>query len=255
MKLTVCTGWSPAGYEQYGRRFAESFHRYVDPAVDLVVYGETPVKLPRGAFRTLREIPGCWEFLQRHDTPVARGQVPTEATRKHWKPSHIEAGYSFRFDAWKFCRQGFIPDHAAMILAQRTPADQLLAWFDGDVVFHAPITAAALAGLLPPGKDVAYLGRGAKHSEIGFQLYRIPAALPMLAAFRETYSTDAVFDLKEWHSAFVFDHARRTTGARGHDLTPGGYGHVWHQSPLRAFSDHLKGDKRKIKGKSDERTR
>lgn len=252
MKLTVCTGWSPQGYIQYGKRFAESFHRYVSPDVDLVVYGEEPVKLPRGEFRRLSEIPGCTEFLQRHDNPISRGREPDPAFKKYWKASHLENRYSFRYDAWKFSRQGFIPLHAA---EQLRPADgpQMLAWFDGDVVFHATVPRGTLQGLLPAGKDVAYLGRGAKHSEIGFQIYRVPDALQMLLTFSRLYESDEVFNLREWHSAYCFDEARRRSAIRAHDITPGGMGHVWHESPLRAFSDHLKGDKRKEKGKSDER--
>jgi len=238
-KLTVITGWNPEGYVQYGRRFAETFHRHVSPDVDLIVYGEEPVKLPRGEFRRLDAIPGCVEFLMRHDNPRGRGRE----VQPNWKPSAREAGYNFRFDARKFSRQGFIPLHAALSLGGD---DQMLAWFDGDVVFTRDVPRGTLQGLLPAGADVAYLGRGEKHSEIGFQIYRIPAALRMLLAFSRLYESDEVFALKEWHSAYCFDEARRRTATRGHDLTPGGSGHVWQQSPLRAFSDHLKGKRKGI---------
>lgn len=259
--LTVCTGWSPAGWIEYGQRFATTFDRYWPKDVRLVVYGEQAVPLPRGEFRLLSQIDGCMEFLQRNDNAIARGQVPGVGFESKWKPKHRAAGYNFRFDAWKFCRQGFIPFDAFMGCDPNAAGSEreLLCWLDGDVVTHAPVPRGFIEGLLPEGKDVAYLGRGQKHSEIGFQLYDItgldrgegPAAR-MLEAFREIYASDEVFTLKEWHSAYVFDEARRRTGVAGHDLTPGGEGHVWHQSPLRAMTDHLKG-KRKAKGRSDER--
>lgn len=257
--LTVCTGWSPAGWIEYGRRFAETFDRYWPKDVRLIVYGEEAVPLPRGEFRLLSTIPGCMEFLQRHDNPIARGQRPDVSNVGKWKPKHYAAGYNFRFDAWKFCRQGFIP-YDTFVNWDMSDADrELLCWLDGDVVTHAPVSRGFIEGLLPFGKEVAFLGRGQKHSEIGFQLYDItgldrgegPAAR-MLETFRDIYASDEVFTLKEWHSAYVFDEARRRTGVAGHDLTPGGEGHVWHQSPLRAMTDHLKG-KRKAKGRSDER--
>lgn len=267
--LTVCTGWSPAGYVEYGRRFFETFDAYWPADVDLVVYGEERVALPsscgrRTEFRLLGEIDGCMEFLQRHDNVIARGQAPDATTAAKWKPKHYTARYNFRFDAWKFCRQGFIPFDTFIHMPDRYGVGgqrDLLCWLDGDVVTHARVPPRAVENLLPPGKGVAYLGRGAKHSEIGFQLYDVsgldrgegPAAR-MLEMFRDIYATDEVFKLKEWHSAFVFDEARRRTGVAGHDLTPGGEGHVWHQSPLRAWTDHLKG-KRKAKGRSDERTK
>lgn len=257
--LTVITGWSPSGYLEYGQRFAETFDRFWPKDVQLVVYGEEPVPLPRGEFRRLDVIPGCMEFLQRHDNPIARGRAPREDLRAKWKPKWLQLGYSFRFDAWKFCRQGFIPYHAAgeLGLKYSVPLGQqrpLLCWLDGDVVTHAKVPAGVIEGLLPPGKAVAYLGRGAKHSEIGFQLYDVIKAWPMLEMFSKIYSTDSIFRYKEWHSAYAFDEAREAMLPRElwHDLTPGGEGHVWHQSPLCAFTDHLKGD-RKAKGRSHER--
>lgn len=244
--LTVVTGWSPEGYVQYGRRFAETFHRFWPADVNLVVYGELPVKLPRGEFRPLNSIPGCMEFINRHcDNPEQCGR----ASIPGWKEKEVRNGYSYRFDAVKFCRQGFIPENAAVCLNPDNDP-QYLCWLDGDVVTKAPVPAGFIEGLLPDGYDVAYLGRGQKHSEIGFQLYKLTTsedvepALSMLMEFSEIYSTDEVFKLREWHSAFVFDEARRRSGVRAFDLTPGGNGHVWPTSPLGKFMDHLKGERK-----------
>lgn len=262
MSLTVVTGWSPAGYEEYGRRFAETFDRYWPKEVQLVVYGEQPVPLPRGEFRKLSEIPGCVEFLQRFDNAWARGQEPTPETANRWKPKHYASRYNFRFDAWKFCRQGFIPfDAFRRMPVPDTDEEEFLCWLDGDVVTHAPIPRGFIENILRPHQDLAFLGRGEKHSEIGFQLYRVTGldggeapVVRVLEAFSDIYSTGEVFTLKEWHSAFVFDTARKRLmpPQQWCDMTPGGHGHVWHQSVLRHYTDHLKG-KRKEKGRSDER--
>lgn len=242
VKLTICTGWSPTGYHEYGRRFAESFARHWPESVELVVYGEEPVELPRGTFRRLSEIPGCAEWLAAHDSWQFRG--------------HRDGpDYKWRLDAWKFSRQGFIPADAAARLPD-SGAPQFLAWLDGDVITHRNVPEGWPQLLLPPGYDVAYLGRPPKHSEIGFQLYRLngPAspALRLLGLFRELYTSGEVFRLREWHSAFVWDEARVRSGARAFNLTPNGHGHVWHQSPLARYTDHLKG-KRKAYGRSPER--
>lgn len=233
--LTVVTGWNAKGYYQYGQRFAESFRKYWPAEVELIVYGEDPVVIP-GEFRTLNLIPGCIQFIRRWETcPKANGREPDD----RWKPNAVEAGYNFRWDAVKFCRQGFIPYHAAQHMEPG-----LLCWLDGDVVTRGKVSRASIEKLLPEGKDVAYLGRHPKHSEIGFQLYRIPEALPMLSRFSEYYRTDEVFSLKEWHSAYVFDKAMEETGIKAHNITPNGRGHVWMQSPLAAFSEHLKGNRK-----------
>ena len=245
--LTVCTGWSPSGWVEYGQRFLETFCRYWPQSVKLIVYAEVPVYMPRGECRLIWEIPGCQDFLERHvNSRKARGTAINPAT---WKPRAVLHGYNWRFDAYKWCKQGFIP-----LAASEHAKGDLLCWLDGDVVTHRDVPEGFIESLLPDGKDVAYLGRGKNyHSEIGFQLYRLPQARPMLQRFRDYYASDEVFQLEEWHSAYVFDKARKETGIAGHDLTPGGVGHVWFQSPLRECLDHLKGARKGI-GKSIERT-
>lgn len=245
MSLTVMTGWSPSGYLQYGREFTRTFNRYWPDTVKLVVYGEAATALPaNGEFRALP--PECMAFIERHqNNPAACGR----AEREGWKARDIVKGYSYRFDAVKFCRQGFIPLHAFMQLDT-----EFLLWLDGDVITHAPVDPKVICSLLPRGKDVAYLGREPKHPDIAFQLYRNTAAtFQLLHAFEFAYRSDAVFNMKEWHSAFVWRQALLANQARAENLTPRGSGHVWFQSPLRAWMDHLKGTSRKENGRSLER--
>lgn len=248
MSLTVCTGWSPTGWKEYGQRFAESFAKHWPESVNLLVYGEEPVDLPRGQMLPLSAMPGAAEFRARHkDSKAANGRDP----KPHWRSTWKASGYNFRWDAWKFSPQGFIPWHAALIC--RT---EYLCWLDGDVITTRDVPEGFIESLLPAGKTVAYLGRKAMHSEIGFQLYRLPDAIEMLRMFRDFYQFDTVFNLPEWHSAYVFDTARveQVKPMQQHNLTPKGEGHVWHQSPLTKFMDHCKGARKKL-GYSPERPR
>lgn len=289
MTLTVMTGWSPTGWFEYGRQFLDSFMRYWPRSVNLVVYGEPDVSglmlqhlIKKSPFSgtisggrsvkyvDLAAIDGCVEFLAQYDNPIARGRE--RLPQHHWKERAVAAGYNWRFDAWKFCRQGFIPWHAA----HHCETD-FLCWLDGDVVTHAHLHSEALiTDLLPAGKSIAYLGREPKHPDIAFQLYDLrpgtaefthkdfvddkavldwlPPVWKVLAHFARLYRSGDVFELKEWHSAYVWQEAVRIAGAQQvlHNLTPGGSGHVWHQSPLRQWGDHLKGD-RKSRGRSQER--
>lgn len=243
--LTVVTGWSPSGFREYGSRFVESFVRHWPREVRCLAYVEQIENIPtRIEQRLIDAIPGCRDFINRHRAnPAANGRAPSAA----WKESARAAGYNFRFDAVKFCRQGFIP-----LAAAGEVRHGLLCWLDADVVTFRDVANGFVESLLPAGKDVAYLGRGAKHSEIGFQLYRVPAALPMLQQFRDLYATDAIFGLKEWHSAYAFDNARTQSAIAAHDMTPGRSGHVWFRTPLGTCTDHLKGA-RKLAGRSPER--
>jgi hypothetical protein len=279
MSLTVCTGWNLAGWHQYGRRFLESFEVNWPEDVRLEICGEGDAMEATSAaasaleprreitFRVLRGIPGCEEFIAEHGRdPVKCGRA---RRRDHnWKERAVAAGYNWRYDAVKFCRQGFIPHHVAACIGPEHRPSDFLCWLDGDVVTHAKIEhESVVTGLLPQGKAIAFLGREPKHPDIAFQLYdlRMHQATDFLREFRHCYLSGEVFRLPEWHSAFVWRHVLRSSATAitrhgdrfvewAHNLTPGGSGHVWHQSPLAQWGDHLKGD-RKERGRSPERRR
>lgn len=272
MTLTVMTGWSPAGWEQYGRQFLDTFDRFWPMDVRLFIYGENdvsgllwehlmeagtdkPKTTRRITFVPLSNVEGCVEFIERHrENPTVQGKE--RLAHHHWKERAVAAGYNWRFDAWKFCRQGFIPYHCATFCQT-----DYLCWLDGDVVTQAHVASSkVITGLLPAGKLVAYLGREPKHPDIAFQLYDIrnkpdklgQVEMPhgyvwqMLGNFAALYRTDAFLSEKEWHSAYIWKRAADIAGAWPyiHNLTPQGTGHVWQQSPLRHWGDHLKGDRK-----------
>jgi hypothetical protein len=251
LATTIVTGvWGPAG-QSYCQTFMDSFDRYWPGDVGLQIWSDRPIIAPRGALRDLGQTDGWQAFCDRHkDEKFANGREPD---RLRWKPSAIAGGYNFRFDAVRFAGQAFVPEAASKEL----PDGDILAWFDADVETFAKVPEQWLEGILGkhPG---AYLGRGAKHSEIGFWAVRLnPETRRMLKAFADLYRSDALFGLKEWHSAWLWDYARRETiTVPLLDLTPNGSGHVWFdpRSPLKAYTDHRKGQ-RKVAGRSKERGR
>lgn len=245
--IRVVTGFHPAGYEQYGKRFIESFAQYWSHPAELVAYTEEPIPMSRGECRSLWDCEGVAEFIARHKAdPRKTGheEFIRWGHRARGKP------YNFRFDAVKFCRQCFIPRHAA---ADMLDGD-VLVWLDGDVVFfdHVPQSFP----LNPLGSaDICYLGRANTHSEIGFWAVTLnQRTRRFLTHLAEVWESDMVFELAEWHSAYVFDWCRVASKLNENNLTPNGRGHVWFQSPLRLFSDHCKGA-RKAQGFSPERAR
>lgn len=245
--IRVCSGFSPSGYEQYGKRFLDTFHKFWPADVDLKVYTEQPVEMPRGHCRSLWDCGGVGDFIARHKDNLERnGRMPN----KHWRPRHIKGGYNFRFDAVKFCRQCFIPRHAASDLVD----GDVLVWLDADVVTLCTVPKDFIIDLMR-GEEIAFLGRIGTHSEIGFWCVRInDRTRSFIDTFAETWASDEVFHLPEWHSAFVFDYCRKAANLRERHLTPNGRGHVWMQSPLAKYTDHCKGE-RKALGFSPERKR
>lgn len=247
-QVIVVTGWSDKGYIEYGAKFAETFAQYWPENYKLFVYSETPVALPRGECRSLWSCPGVRDFINRYkNDPVACGLKSTDM----WAPRFRGRKYNFRFDAVKFCRQIFIPLHAA----SEAQEDDIIVWLDGDVITFDKVPETYIEDTLGRA-DLCYLGRKKHYPEIGFWACKNNAAgFGFMKHMVRMYTSGRVFDLTEWHSAWVFNHCRKVChdkGLRDVDLTPGGSGHVWFQSSLKAFSDHLKGDYRKKLGFSPE---
>jgi hypothetical protein len=247
---TVVTGFHPAGYELYGKRFLETFGEHWPDEVNLVCYTEEPIFAAIGNRSWLPldalACSGLKSFIQRNaGDPVKCGRQQTSA----WRPKEIARGYSYRFDAVKFCKQLFYPEDAASLI----PDGEILAWFDADVVTLKDVPAGFIESMLGDA-DVCHLGRAPSHSEIGFWAVRLgPATRGFLSALAAMFRSDTVFRLREWHSAFVFDYCLSgLENASVKNLTPGGKGHVWFQSPLGRYTDHLKGDRKRL-GKSPER--
>ncbi len=251
---TIVTGmWGPAA-ASYGRGFFSTFDRFAGPDLRFRVYAEKPFdyQVPeRFDLRPMSATDGWEKFIEQHrDDPRANGRAEVPG----WKDKDRARGYTFRFDAVRFAGQAFIPEAAAAEL----PDGEVLVWLDADVVAFKEIPVGFFDGLLGD-TDGAYLGRGAKHSEIGYWSVRLNSRTRLLlAVFADLYRReDRLFSLREWHSAFVWDEARRASkehnDLRMRDLTPGGTGHVWWSSPLCRYLDHLKGERRKESGKSRER--
>lgn len=254
--IRVVTTFSETGMLEYGWRFMDTFDAFWPSHCKLAVYYEKLPTLtrimrnPPPTFRDLRDVEQRTNFLWRNSTlPIARGLVPTPV----WKRKDRDDGYSFRTDAVKFCHKVFaIADAAAR------KESEFLVWIDADVLSFDFVPITFIDDMME-GYDVAYLGREGTHSECGFLSFRIPQALPMIAAWAHQYTSGEVFNLTEWHDSFVFDVVRRNhaRSLRFHNLSmhvhrgEQGSGHPWHRTPLGLYMDHLKGE-RKEKGYSPE---
>jgi hypothetical protein len=240
VSVVVCSGYPPRERFGYGVRFVRSFHRLWPESVGLMVYTEQTDPLPRDACRPLWTIPGAREFYERHRGNLAvQGRDPSIG---RFKPSEQRTGYSFKWDALKFFKQILIPGDAASAMKD----GDILVWLDGDVETTAPVPEGWIESLIGDS-ELCYLGRSRMHSEIGFWAVRLnPRTRSFLAAIALLYTSDEVFRLSEWHSAFAWDHCRRTAGLIERNLTPTlPSGHVWPLSPLAPYTVHRKGARKK----------
>lgn len=248
--LMVTSGFSPKGYHQYGKEFLRTFDKYWPKEVRLTVFTEQPVDVPRGGLRSLWACPGIKNFIDKHAADSRANGLANVENR--WSDKDKRKGYSYRWDAVKFSRQCVIP----LTASEELQDGDVLVWLDADVVCIRDISVDFVSSLLGD-RDMIYLGRIKGTSEIGFWAVRInPRTREFLRDLAHRYMSEEVFKLQEWHSAYVFDHIRKShevIGLRAVSLTPNGFGHVWFQSPLGRYMDHLKGEKRKLAGRSVER--
>ena len=248
--IVVVSGCHPDGYELYGRKFLETFHERWPVDHHLVFYTETPVQMPRGENRSLWDIPGAEEFYQRHkDNPKHCGRSEVRG----WVEKDRIRRYSYRYDTLKWFKQCIIPHDAARHL----PDGTILVWVDADVVTFADIPQDFIGNLFV-GNDFVSLGRDRQSSEIGFYALRLESGnhtRTFLENFSDSMIKDRVFDMKEWHSGWVFDRCLENfvrSGGAHRSMTSTMRGHVWFDSALGKYMDHLKGDARKKRGYSPE---
>lgn len=242
----VVTGFSPKGFEQYGRRFSQSFKQYWPKQYKLIAATEQYEDMGVGQQFSLSAIEKFTEFKNRHNNDLkAFGKVRQPC----WKNKEADQGYSYRTDAMKFSRVPFIIQYVAESMKND---HEFLVWLDGDTYTFRHIPENFIESLMPEWANVVYLGRTDQHSECGFVIFRLPQAMQLINEMAAYYDSDLVFHLDEWHNSYVFDYVRNKLLVPSHSLTSG-RGHVWHTCVLRQYMDHLKGERRKIIGYSRER--
>ena len=233
--VSLCWG---SAWDRYGRKFAQSFSEHWPKDVELVMVTDAFVGLPRGRQVYLDTIPGYRAFLDRWSGDKrATGFDPPAGTRK------IDAnGYSWRHDAVKWMPQALatIPGIAGL-------ADgDIFVWFDADTETTSPVREGWIEELLGDA-DVACIRRPGTHTEIGFYAMRLKwQTRCVLNLFADFYKFGPLFEMSEWHSAYVWDRALDTEpGLKIKDLNPTGVrGHAWPFTPLAEFTTHNKGKRK-----------
>lgn len=246
MKYHVLTTCSAAGWEQTGRRMAQSVvDQWPVDAMPLTVYAEDFEPDVVGVeARTLPE----WmaEFKARHAaSPARNGRRPG-------------GSYDYRFDAVKFAHKvAAITDFGLSL------TDGVMIWLDADTYTHAPVTADWLAGLFPTSAYIAWLDRDGTHIEAGFLMFRCSHGYHQrfMESLRNVYVSGDVFRLPQTHDSYVIQHLAMAKALhdkipRPHSLSGIGrrYSHVLVNSPIGSRIDHAKGA-RKEAGRTPKRER
>lgn len=243
MTYHVVTTCNRAGWEQHGRRMAQSFVDKWPAEAKLTVYAEGFEPDVQGI--AVRALPD-WlaPFKARHmDNPFRNGRIGAHH-------------YDFRFDLVKFSHKS-----AALTDFGLSIEDGVMIWLDADAVFHSEVKAGFLASLFPEPAYIAWLERQGGFPETGFVMFRAAHAAhrSFMEELRDLYVTDAVLKQKEQHDAFlIWEIGKRMAAAGIIPPVVNLSGEAWRTShpaingPLGAIWDHMKGP-RKDEGKSRRR--
>jgi hypothetical protein len=231
----VVTTTNRAGWEQTGRRMAESF--LARWPVPLTVYAEDfdpdlPVEV-----RRLPEWVG--EFKAKW------GRVVAYTGQYHGR-------YDYRYDAVKFSHKvGALTDFGLGL------DSGVMIWIDADTFTHADVDEAWLDSLLPPSAYMAWLERRNTHPECGFVMFRCDHGYHarFMDAFRTLYTSGNLFKLSETHDSYALQWLAKAKVLHGKIPAPAslsgddGWHHPFVNGPLGERLDHLKGP-RKDEGRS-----
>jgi hypothetical protein len=165
----------------------------------------------------------------------------------------IDGVYNFRFDAIKFCHKVFAIDRAWRSERKQTYKPWLV-WIDADTVATAPIPEGFFEKIIYGNGAVATLMRDdqayAETSFMAFDLGHIQTDF-IFESVMEMYRDDQLlFEQSEWHDGWIysqlFRHMRESFSKHIiRDLAPNSKGlDAFHQSPLVAFLQHFKGNKK-----------
>lgn len=233
----VVTTTNAQGWEETGRRMAESFVAHWP--CDLTVYAE--------AFDV--DVPGV---RQRH-LPAWMEEFKAEHSVHPLRVGKVGPRYTYIYDAVKFAHKV-----AALTDFGDELTDGVLIWLDADTYTHSEVTEEWLTGLFPEPAYIAWLDRLNSHPECGFVMFRCshPYHRNFMQSFRNLYTSGELFKLRETHDSFALQWLVGTKQASGKIPAPASLSgaarrtsHPAINGPLGACIDHMKGP-RKQNGRS-----
>ncbi len=251
----VVTSFHAAGYAKYGAQCIETFLARWPTDVSLWVYAEdVAVETSDPRLCVLDHVATLPKLRQFRDAyranPYATGTDPHGSGRSG----------DFRWDAVRFANKVFaITD--AIRRARTMPAlcaGQLL-WLDADTVTHTDIPVEFLDRMAPRGPELAaYLNRRT-YPECGWVGYNLahPQIGAFIERFEQIYLSGDFLDLKESHDSYVFwmvvkEFETARLARFKHLGDSRARGHIFINSPLGAYVDHLKGDRKEAGRSRDE---
>ena len=250
MKIAVVTTFNERLYQEYGRRFIDTYNW----PFDLFVYSEDMSTIPNAEEKpqniTLHnmydKVPECKHFVDRNKH---------RSTRKFILANGFRTLKRFIYDGVMFCYKVYA--YTDMIITNKG-YDSLI-FIDADSVFYKPIDVDWIANNIHKEYCMmAYLGRTKPTTtETGFIYFNLQHAdsISYATTIQNMYNKDLIYQEKEYHDGYIFDVVRESMesskGTKNYNLGDNNNSHVQAYSVLGEIYDHTKG-KRKKSGRSPE---
>ena len=245
--ITVITTFPPNKWNEYAKRMVETFSQHWPKNIKLIIYYEDvlpPDAVQDGRIEWVdmhKVCPDLVAFKQKHkDNPHANGfKIGSDLNGKG----------SYLWEAIRFSHKSFCVSHETL-----NSSTDLVVWLDADVVTHTDVPHEFIESLLPKGHYTSYLGRQKIYPECGFVIYDTNSKYNKDFAqdWQDLYNTDKIFELQEYHDCIAYQTVKTKYEAQGmlsynisegHPHRPGV--HVFINSPLGQYMDHLKGKRKK----------
>ena len=233
MKYEVITSMNEELYNVIGHKMISSFlENWPEDAV-LWVYMEEDFTIPENSRivkSSIQDDPAFQEFVSRHSKRF--DQLNKKELHK---------------GAIRFAPKSFtIFNHCI-----ETDTDFVI-WMDSDIETFAPMNKNFINSLVREGVYTTFLGREDTFTEGGLVVYNVKHEKneAFMEHWRIMYEFDQVFRLDEWHDCAIFDYLRNRllTEEEQLNLSPWGRGfeHVFNNSILGAYMDHMKGPRKEL---------
>ena len=249
-------------YDDYGKRFLEEYSKFSDINIKLylVFEGEYPEEI-LNIGRNIIILP----FIsQTHQSFFRKFSKLKEANGliinmiKDNDKTKIKARHDFRFNAIRFSYKPFAIHQCLEYLPETTTH---LIWTDADLRCKKKFSPSDLIEFLPASDELmSYLGRKDSYSECGFLGFNLKhnQTKSYINRMIQIYESGEIFAYEQWHDSFIWDQVRIDFENRKNCTFKNISGegaekeHVYKNTNLDIFFDHLKGPRRKELGRSEE---
>lgn len=260
MKLAFVSTMNRKLYDYYGKKFLEEFAKFSSKEIKLFIvfegeYPEEALHFGDNIFIIPLLSPEHQTFMKKfghlEEAKGLRIQVFEENGQRK-----IRFDQDLRFDAVRFSFKPFAIHQSLNYI----PEDlDYLIWTDADLRCKKNFSSKDLIKFMPEENQImSYLGRKDAYSECGFLGFNLKNinTKKFINRVIEVYYTGEIFSYAQWHDSFIWDVIRivyeNKLNLHFKDISGDGFekAHVYINTGLNEFFDHLKGPERKQAGKS-----